>query len=137
MVCLPSELFLSDRSPGIFTYLVAFLLHTYGMAQGDAGLPLGIVGAGAVLGSLVGGNVAGRKQRLNWAALVLLLGGLSVSLAFSARLAPWTAIMLCCAGTFLLTIFEPVTWVLTAELAGEFACNGERLVGNRQPTRFY
>lgn len=131
-----ANFFYQTAALGIFTYLVAFLLHTYGMAQGDAVLPLGIVGAGAVLGSLVGGNVAGRKQRLNWAALVLLLGGLSVSLAFSARLAPWTAIMLCCAGTFLLTIFEPVTWVLTAELAGELRATANGLLATSNQLGF-
>lgn len=43
------------------------------MTQGDAALPLGVVGAGAILGSLLGGYVTGRKRRLSWAAFVLLL----------------------------------------------------------------
>jgi predicted MFS family arabinose efflux permease len=47
------------------------------------------------------------------------MGGLSVSLAFTLDVTPWTAIILCATSAFLLTIFEPVTWVLTAELAGE------------------
>ena len=67
------ELFLSTAALGILTYLVAFLVRTYGMTQGDAALPLGVVGAGAILGSLLGGYVTGRKRRLSWAAFVLLL----------------------------------------------------------------
>ena len=34
-------------------------------------------------------------------------------------LSPWTAIILCCAGALLLTIFEPVTRALAAEFARE------------------
>lgn len=34
-------------------------------------------------------------------------------------MAPWSAVLLGCTGVVLLTVFEPVSWVLTAELAGE------------------
>ena len=106
------------------------------MTQGDAALPLGVVGAGAILGSLLGGYVAGRKRRLSWAAFVLLLGGLSIGLAFSTGLRPWMAIMLCCAGALLLTIFEPVTWVLTAELAGESRATANGLLATSNQLGF-
>jgi hypothetical protein len=59
-----------------------------------------------------------------------------VSLAFSAGLGPWTAIMLCCAGAFLLTIFEPVTWVLTAELAGESRATANGLLATSNQLGF-
>ena len=72
-----------------------------------------------MLGSLIGGYVAGRPHRLTWAALALLLGGGCVSVALTVGLSLWTAIILCCASALLLTIFEPVTWALAAELAGE------------------
>jgi len=72
-----------------------------------------------MLGSLLGGYVASRPQRLTWSALALLLGGVSVCVALTVALSPWIAILLCGAGALLLTIFEPVTWALTAEFAGE------------------
>jgi predicted MFS family arabinose efflux permease len=103
----------------IFTYLVAFLVRTYSMTQGGTAVPLAFVGTGAMIGSLVGGYVAGRPQRLAWAALCLVLGGGCIGVALGISLSPWAAILLCCVGALLLTIFEPVTWVLTAELAGE------------------
>src|SRR5437588_624602 len=89
------------------------------MTQGDTAIPLAVIGVGAMLGSLLGGYVAGRPQRLTCSALALLLGGGSVCVAFTVTLSPWIAILLCCAAALLLTIFEPVTWALTAEFAGE------------------
>src|ERR1700682_6273869 len=46
-------------------------------------------------------------------------GRLLGRLGIRRRSGAWTAIILRCAGALLLTIFEPVTWVLTSELAGE------------------
>ena len=133
---LLANFFYQTAALGIFTYLVAFLVRTYGMTQGDAALPLGVVGAGAISGGLLGGYVAGRKRRLSWAALVLLLGGLSIGLAFSTGLRPWMAIMLCSAGALLLTVFEPVTWVLTAELAGESRATANGLLATSNQLGF-
>ena len=133
---LLANFFYQTAALGIFTYLVAFLVRTYGMTQGDAALPLGVVGAGAISGSLLGGYVAGRKRRLGWAAFVLLLGGLSIGLAFSTGLRPWMAIMLCSAGALLLTTFEPVTWVLTAELAGESRATANGLLATSNQLGF-
>lgn len=112
----------------IFTYLVAFLVSTYAMTQGATALPLAFVGTGAMIGSLLGGYVAGRPQALTWAALSLLLGGACVSAALTLSLSPWTVSLLCCVGVLLLTIFEPVTWVLTAELAGELRATANGLL---------
>jgi predicted MFS family arabinose efflux permease len=72
-----------------------------------------------MLGSLLGGYIAPRRDRLTWAAFALLLGGGCVGVALTISLSPWTAIILCCASALLLTIFEPVTWALAAEFAGE------------------
>ena len=133
---LLANFFYQTAALGIFTYLFAFLVRTYGMTQGDAALPLGVVGAGAISGGLLGGYVAGRKRRLSWAAFVLLLGGLSIGLAFSTGLRPWMAIMLCSAGALLLTVFEPVTWVLTAELAGESRATANGLLATSNQLGF-
>jgi predicted MFS family arabinose efflux permease len=116
---LVANVFYQTAALGIFTYLVAFLVRTYGMKQGHTALPLALVGTGAMLGSLLGGYVAARAQRLSWAALALLLGGGCVSVALTVSVSPWMAILLCGASALLLTIFEPVTWALTAEFAGE------------------
>ena len=44
--------------------------------------------------------------------------------------------MLCCAGALLLTIFEPVTWVLTAELAGESRATANGLLATSNQLGF-
>ena len=94
---LVANFFYQTAALGIFVYLVAFLIRTYGIKQGDTPLPLAVVGIGAMLGSLIGGYVAGRRYRLTWAAFALLLGGACVGAALTISLSPWTAIILCCA----------------------------------------
>jgi len=42
-----------------------------------------------------------------------------VGLAFVVGVSPWLTILLASVGAVLLTVFEPVIWALTAELAGE------------------
>ncbi len=116
---LAANAFYQTAAVGIFVYLVAFLIRTYGMTQGDTAIPLAVVGVGAMLGSLLGGYLASRPRRLTGSALALLLGGGSVCVALTVSLSHWMAILLCCAGALLLTVFEPVTLALTAELAGE------------------
>ena len=116
---LIANFFYQTAALGIFVYLVAFLIRTYGMKQGDTAVPLAVVGIGAMLGSLLGGYIAPRRDRLTWAAFALLLGGGCVSVALTVGLSPWTAIILCCASALLLTVFEPVTWALAAEFSGE------------------
>ena len=128
---LVANVFYQTAALGIFVYLVAFLIRTFGMTQGDTAIPLAVVGVGAMLGSLLGGYLASRPQRLTWAALALLLGGTSVCIALTVNLSPWMAILLCCASALLLTIFEPVTWALTAEFAGEVSGNSQRPLGHQ------
>ena len=105
---------------GLFTYLAAFLIHTYGMRTGDTAFPLALVLLGALLGSQVGGAVAGRAWRIGGVAVALAGGGMLVGVSFLAGVSLWFTVLVAFAGAVLLTIFEPVSWVLTAELAGEY-----------------
>jgi len=104
---------------GFFTYLAAFLIRTYGMRTGDTALPLALALLGAMVGSLLGGVVAGRAWRIVGVALTLLIGGVLVGVAFVVGVSLWLTVLLASVGAILLTVFEPVTWALTAELAGE------------------
>jgi len=47
------------------------------------------------------------------------VGGVLVGITFGVGMSPWFTVLLASAGAVLLTVFEPVTWALTAELAGE------------------
>jgi DHA1 family inner membrane transport protein len=62
---------------GLFTYLAAFLIRTYGMQAADTALPLALALLGAMAGSLLGGAVAARAWRIGGAALALVVGGCS------------------------------------------------------------
>src|SRR5678815_15971 len=104
-----------------YTYLAAFLIHTYGMQTGNTALPLALVLLGALLGSLLGGAVAGRAWRIGGVILTLGGGGVLVGVAFLTGVSLWFTVLVAAAGAVSLTIFEPVTWVLTAELAGELS----------------
>jgi predicted MFS family arabinose efflux permease len=42
-----------------------------------------------------------------------------VGVTFVVGMSPWFTVLLASAGAVLLTVFMPVTWTLTAELAGE------------------
>ena len=116
---LVANVFYQTAAFAIFVYFVAFLIGMHGLKEGGTALPLAVVGTGAMVGSLLGGFLANHSQRLTWSALALLVGGGSVSVALTFGFSPWIAIALCCASALLLTIFEPVTWALTAEFAGE------------------
>ncbi len=104
---------------GLFTYLAAFLIRTYGMRTGDTALPLALAFLGAMLGSMLGGVVAGRAWRIAGVTFTLGVGGVLVGIAFVVGVSPWFTIFLASVGAVLLTVFEPVTWALMAELAGE------------------
>ena len=104
---------------GLFTYLAAFIIYSYGIRAGDTALPLALALTGAMLGSLLGGTVAGRTWRIGVVALALLVGGVLVGIAFVVGVSLWVTVLLAGAGAMLLTVFEPVTWALMAELAGD------------------
>jgi len=103
----------------LFTYLAAFLMRTYGMREREAALPLAVALLGAMLGSLLGGTVTGRTWRIAGVALTLMVGGIFAGVVFVVAVSPWLTVLLAAAGAVLLTVFEPVTWALMAELAGE------------------
>ena len=63
--------------------------------------------------------MAGRAWRIGGVVLALGGGGVLVGIAFLAGVSLWFTVLVAAAGAALLTVFEPVTWVLTAELAGE------------------
>lgn len=103
----------------LFTYLAAFLMRTYGMRERETALPLAVALLGAMVGSLLGGTVAGRTWRIGGVALTLLVGGIFAGVVFVVAPSLWLTVLLAAIGAVLLAVFEPVTWALMTELAGE------------------
>jgi MFS transporter, DHA1 family, inner membrane transport protein len=103
----------------LFTYLAAFLTRTYAMQERATALPLAAALFGALTGSLLGGTVAGRTWRIGCVAVTLLAGGVFAGVVFIVAPSLWLTVLLAAIGAVLLTVFEPVTWALMAELASE------------------
>ena len=116
---LVANAFYQTAAFALFTYLAAFLIRAYGIREKETALPLAVALFGAMLGSMLGGTVAARTWRIGGVALTLLVGGIFAGVVFVAAVSPWLTVLLAASGAVLLTVFEPVTWALMAELAGE------------------
>ena len=51
--------------------------------------------------------------------LTLLVGGIFAGVVFIVAPSLWLTVLMAATGAVLLTVFEPVTWALMAELGGE------------------
>ncbi len=103
---------------GVFTYLAAYLITTYSMDAGEVALPLTLAGLGVIVGSLMGGRVAGLNRRLLLVSVSFLFGGLVAGLVFISRTSPWATVALASGVAAFLLMSWPVTSVLLIELAG-------------------
>ena len=104
---------------GMSGYLAAYLSKTYNLDVGDTALPLSLIGLGVIVGSLVGGRVANRRDRARVLAYAFLGGGTAVALVFTMSLSPWLAVVLAFAVSGLLLLAWPVVAVMLTSLAGE------------------
>ena len=103
---------------GVFTYLAAYLIQTYSMHEGEVALPLTLAGLGVIIGSLVGGRVAGFNRRLLLVSVSFMFGGLVAALVFATRVSPWLTVALASGVAAFLLMSWPVTSILLIELAG-------------------
>ena len=89
---------------GLFTYLAAFIIYSYGIRAGDTALPLALALTGAMLGSLLGGTVAGRTWRIGVVrARPGSSGVCSSGLPSWSGVSLWVTVLLAGAGAVLLT----------------------------------
>jgi predicted MFS family arabinose efflux permease len=72
-------------------------MQTYHLEAGATALPLTLAGLGVIAGSLAGGRVANRRDRVPVLAHAVLGGGLAAALAFTIPLSPWLTVILACA----------------------------------------
>ena len=103
---------------GLVGYLPAYLIQTYGLRIEETALPLAVLGAGAMTGSMAGGFVAVRPQRLVLTSLILVACGLGTGVAFNLVVSQWTTVGIAVAVTCLLALPLPVLMTLMMELAG-------------------
>ena len=113
----------------IIGYLAAYLIDTYGLSVGETALPLAVVGAGAVAGSLWGGAIASHWKRLGFVAASTLVGGALVLVLFTIDPAIWATVAIAFAAVLFLSIGWPVFITFATDLAGPSRATGIGLMG--------
>ena len=113
----------------LFTYLAAYLVQTYRMPAGTIALVLALVGLGAMLGSVIGGRLAGYPQRLPLIAMSLLGGGLLGGVALSIEASVWATVGLLGLFSILISLGMPVLMTLMTEIAGRSRATAIGLFG--------
>ena len=113
----------------IIGYLAAFLIDTYGLSVGETALPLGVVGAGAVAGSLWGGMIASHRKRLSFVAASTLAGGALALIVFAVDPSIWATVAVAFAAVLVLSIGWPVFITFATDVAGPSRATGIGMMG--------
>jgi predicted MFS family arabinose efflux permease len=103
---------------GMFAYLAAHLIETYGMAAANTAIPLALAGSGGIVGGFVGGRIADHRLRLRLFALSCIGSGILVVIVFMATGSVWITAGLACGVAALTSISLPVTPTLIIEFSG-------------------
>jgi DHA1 family inner membrane transport protein len=102
----------------VLGYLAAYLIDSYDVSVGETALPLAIVGAGAVAGSLLGGMIASHRMRLGLVAVSGLAGGTGVLMVFAIDPAIWATVAIAFGAVGVLSIGWPVFITFATDVAG-------------------
>ena len=102
----------------VLGYLAAYLIDSYGVSVGETALPLAVVGAGAVIGSLFGGMIASHQKRLGLVAVSGLAGGAGVLIVFAIDPAIWATVAIAFGAVCILSIGWPVFIPFATDIAG-------------------
>lgn len=102
----------------VLGYLAAYLIDSYGVSVGETALPLAVVGAGAVIGSLFGGMIASHQKRLGLVAVSGLAGGAGVLIVFAIDPAIWATVAIAFGAVCVLSIGWPVFITFATDIAG-------------------
>ena len=110
-------------------YIASYLIGTYGMSVGETALPLAVVGAGAVAGSLCGGMIASHRNRLGFAAGSALAGGAAAVVVFAVDPAIWATVAIAFGAVLVLSIGWPVFITFATDVAGSSRATGIGMMG--------
>ena len=113
---------------GISAYLAAYLIETFGVTEAFVALPLGIYGAGQVIGSYGAAYVASRKDRALLMAVTSVAGGVFAMLCFSFDLGLWTTVTVATSATILISVTMPVLLAASTEYSGDSKSTGASLM---------
>ncbi len=113
----------------VLGYLAAYLIDTYGMSVGETALPLAVVGAGAVAGSLWGGMIASHRKRLNFVAGTALAGGAAALIMFAIDPSIWVTVAIAFGAVCVLSIGWPVLITFATDVAGQSRATAVGMMG--------
>ena len=113
----------------LFSYLAAYLINTYSMSVGAVAVPLAFVGIGTVIGSYIGGPIAGRKNRMTLVATSSLAGGVAALLLFLIEVPVWAAVATATGAVLLLSVAWPIMITFSAEVSSQSRATGVGLLG--------
>ena len=102
----------------VLGYLAAYLIDSYGVSVGETALPLAVVGAGAVIGSLFGGMITSHQKRVGLVAVSGLAGGAGVLIVFAIDPAIWATVAIAFGAVCVLSIGWPVFITFATDIAG-------------------
>ncbi len=114
---------------GVSAYLAAYLIETFGVSEAFVALPMGIYGAGQVIGSYAAAYVANRKERALLMAVTSVAGGVFAMLCFSFDLGLWTTVAVATAATTLISVTMPAMLAASTEYSGDSKSTGASLMG--------
>ena len=104
---------------GLMTYFAAYMIESYGWDEASTAPGLALLGVGAVIGSFVGGFIAGRARQLDWLAAISLAGGVVVGLLFALAASAWIVVAMAFVASVLASVSMPVLMTLIMQLAGQ------------------
>jgi len=104
---------------GLMTYFAAYMIESYGWDQANIAPGLALLGVGAVIGSFVGGVIAGWARRLEWLAVICLAGGAVTGLLFALDVHAWIVVAVAFVASVLVSVSMPVLTTLIMHLAGQ------------------
>ncbi len=104
---------------GLMTYFAAYMIESYGWDEAKTAPGLAMLGVGAVIGSFVGGFIAGRARRLEWLAAISLTSGAVTCLFFVLDAHAWMVVAVAFVASVLVSVSMPVLTTLIMHLAGE------------------
>lgn len=105
---------------GVFSYLAANFIQTYGMTVDVTVLPLTLAGLGVIAVGLIGGRIADSRRRLSLLTLAASLGGLLAVLVFVGTVSPWLTVAFAFGVTASLRVSSSITPTLLLELTHSF-----------------
>ncbi len=110
-------------------YVAAYLIDTYDMSVGETALPLAVVGAGAVAGSLWAGLFASHRSRLRFVAAGMFAGGVVGTLMFTLEPSIWATVAIAFAAVTLLSIGWPVFITFATDVGSQSRATAVGIMG--------